>query len=93
MEDLQQDILETFKKTGKLIYGEHRLYTKEELLKAVEYACGYQKASDYQMAGHHLIEDVVTDEHCANLLDELHNTDKNSASEISIEDMHEYLES
>ena len=65
-----------------------RTYTEKELLKAIEYACNYQKACDYQSAGHFLIEDEPKIEE---LLDELSDTDKNSASEITLEEIHEYI--
>jgi hypothetical protein len=61
-----------------------RTYTEEELLKAIEYACEYQKATDYQTAGKLLIVDES--ELPANailLLDEL-SSDAIAFSEIDL---------
>jgi len=58
-----------------------RTYTEKELLKAVEYGCNYQKASDYQTAGHFLLEEFKTvsnaDIEIGKLLDELYDTNSN----------------
>lgn len=64
-----------------------RTYTEEELLKAMKYACEYQKATDYQTAGKLLIVDES--ELPANailLLDEL-NSDAIAFSEIDLKDI------
>lgn len=66
-----------------------KLYTEAELLKAIEYACGYQKASDYQAAGHHLIVDGEPD--TVALLDELSDTENNKHKEITIQEINEYI--
>lgn len=73
-----------------------RTYTEKELLKAVEYACNYQKACDYQDAGHYLVEmyNTVDDANKAmvDVLDLLADTNKNSASEITINEINEHLD-
>lgn len=70
-----------------------KYYTEEFILKAIEYACGYQKGTDYQIAGHFLIEDNVNDEkHIIPLLDELADVDNNSHKEISIQDIIDYIQ-
>lgn len=70
-------------------------YTEEELLKAIEYACGYQKASDYQNVGHYLMAEFKSveeaDSAITKVLDELADTNNNSANQITIEDINTYL--
>ncbi|HZY40122.1 MAG TPA: hypothetical protein VFE53_25895 [Mucilaginibacter sp.] len=64
-----------------------KTYTEEELLKAMKYACEYQKATDYQTAGKLLIVDES--ELSANsilLLDEL-SSDAIAFSEIALKDI------
>lgn len=64
-----------------------RTYTESELLKAIKYACEYQKGIDYQTAGGLLIVDES--ELPANsilLLDELSNNSI-AASEIELKDI------
>lgn len=70
-----------------------KLYTKEQLMKAAEYGAGYQKACDYQDAGHILITDINEKPKIEDLLDELSDTDNNciSKGEVKIEEILEYL--
>lgn len=69
--------------------------TEEQLLKAVEYGCNYQKACDFQTAGHYLLEKFETvkdaDMAISKALDELYDTNTNSAKEISIEEVNDYI--
>lgn len=73
-----------------------KTYTEQELLKAIEYACNYQKACDYQEAGHYLVEMYTTiddaNKAMVDVLDLLADTNKNNASEISVDEINEYLE-
>lgn len=72
-----------------------RLYSEKELLKAIDYACGMQKAEDYQQAGRILIVDrktIVEPEHLTEqLLSYLCDTDNNEAKSITIKDIEEHL--
>lgn len=62
-------------------------YTEAELLKAVEYACEYQKACDYQTAGRLLIVDgSEVPANAILLLDEL-SGDENAFPEIELKDI------
>lgn len=74
-----------------------KTYTEQELLKAVEYACGYQKACSYQEIGGVIADGedhkCTHDEIMAFILDNLCDTDKNCAKKITIEDINEYLNS
>lgn len=73
------------KKTG--VKPRKRTYTEAELMQAIKYACEYQKACDYQIAGKLLIVDKS--ELQANsvlLLNEL-TSDKNAFSEIELKDI------
>jgi hypothetical protein len=64
-------------------------YTEAELLKAIKYACEYQKATDYQTAGRLLIvDDSELKANSILLLDELA-SDTNAASEIKVKDIFE----
>lgn len=69
--------------------------TEQQLLKAVEFACNYQKACDYQTVGHHLLEnfETVTDADMAitKVLDDLCDTNTNGAKEITIEEIKKYI--
>lgn len=66
-----------------------KIYTEAELLKAIEYACQYQKACDYQTAGRFLIvDDSELHPNSVLLLDELC-TDESAFSEIEIKDIFE----
>jgi isocitrate/isopropylmalate dehydrogenase len=65
-----------------------RTYTEKELLKAIEYACGYQKASDYQTAGKLLIVDKSDlQQNIETLLNELASTNENVHKEIELRDI------
>lgn len=69
-----------------------RLYSEKELLKAIDLACGLQKAEDYQVAGGILIVDEpVTDDHAIKVLDYLADTDNNESKSITIKDIEEHL--
>lgn len=63
----------------------------KQLAKVIEYACIYQKACDYQTAGHHLLEKFETvldaDTAIENLLNELYDPKIIGAKEITIEDV------
>lgn len=71
-----------------------KTYTEKELLKAIEYACGYQKGSDYQLAGRYLLNEFESvkqaDTASELLLDEL-SGNTNSSKEITIDEINEYL--
>lgn len=70
-----------------------RLYTQEELLKAIGYACGMQKAQDYQDAGNHLIVDQSElKTSVVQLLDLLSDSDNNNSQTITIEEINDYLD-
>jgi hypothetical protein len=72
---------------------EERTYTQAELLKAIEYACGYQKASSYQDIGQILLsEGYDTTPQDVQILDNLSDCDNNNHEEITLEDIHEYLD-
>jgi hypothetical protein len=65
-----------------------KTYTEEDLLKAIKYACEYQKATDYQTAGLHLIVDETELKgNIEILLNELCDTDKTAHNEIEISDI------
>ena len=64
-----------------------KTYTEDQLLKAIEYACSYQKAHDYQTAGKFLIVDESDLKvNSILLLDNLANDDI-AFSEIDISDI------
>jgi hypothetical protein len=66
---------------------ETRTYTEAEILKAMEYACEYQKALDYQAAGKLLmVESNQLTDNSILLLDELSNN-KTAISEINLGDI------
>lgn len=69
-----------------------RLFSKEELVKAIDYGCQYQKACDYQLAGSILIrKKKVKKKHIISLLDCL--VDLNfTTSEIDIKDVIDYID-
>lgn len=66
-------------------------YTQEQLLKAVEYACGYQKASSYQEIAH--VEGFwdIDERIFKEIMDNLADVDNNAHKEITIEDIDDYL--
>lgn len=70
-------------------------YTEKELLLAIEYACGYQKAEDYQQAGHIAMQDFLTvdeaDTAIGKTLDYLCSTE-NTSKEITIQEINEYIQ-
>lgn len=67
------------------------MYTEEQLLQAIKYACEYQKAYDYQTAGGILIKDnFTTQEDVIKLLDELSN-DTLANSEIDLKDIFDQI--
>lgn len=68
-----------------------RLYTEEELKKAVEYACGMQKAEDYQIVGTCLIGAPDIEKAIENTLNYLYDTDNNDSKNITIEEINEHL--
>jgi len=64
-----------------------KTYTEAELLQAIEYACEYQKACDYQTAGRLLIVDEnELPGNAILLLDDL-SDDNNAFSEIELKDI------
>ena len=65
------------------------LYSEKDLLKAINYACGMQKAEDYQVAGNLLID--PKENATENLLNYLCDTDNNESKTITIKDINEYL--
>lgn len=73
-----------------------RTYTEQELILAVKYACEYQKAEDYQLAGCNLIplegNSKETDTAIIKVLDELADCENNEAGNITLEDLHEYFD-
>ena len=73
-----------------------RTYTEEELKLAIEYACGMQKAEDYQMAGDKLLESFKTvdeaDKAIVETLDYLC-SDNNISKQITMEEINEYIKS
>lgn len=70
-----------------------RTYTEEEVLKIINYACGLQKAEDYQVAGNMLLVDNVDIVSVREqLLNYLCDTDNNESKNITIEIINEYLE-
>lgn len=80
-----------------------RTYTEEELLKAVEYACGMQKAEDYSISGHLLLLDddeerdsliklIHLKKAVISVLDILSDTDTSEAKNITIEEINEYID-
>lgn len=53
-----------------------KTYTEAEVLQAIEYACQYQKATDYQTAGNLLIvDDADLKDNSIILLDQLSSED------------------
>jgi len=70
-----------------------RTYSEEDLKKAIEWACSYQKATSYQEIANILLADNYkpTDEDIK-VLDNLADCDNNCHSEITIEDIHDYLD-
>jgi len=64
------------------------MYTEKDLLAAIKYACEYQKATDYQIAGLHLIVDETDlKANIENLLNELCDTDKTAYNDIQLSDI------
>lgn len=64
-----------------------KMYTEAELLQAIKYACEYQKAADYQIAGRLLIvDDSDLIENSVKLLDDLAN-ENNAFAEIELKDI------
>ena len=65
-----------------------KTYTEQDLRAAIKYACEYQKATDYQTAGQHLIVDEADlKANIESLLNELCDTDKTAYDEIEISDI------
>lgn len=71
-------------------------YTEEELKLAIEYACSYQKAEDYQEVGNITSEDFKNvdeaDKAIGKALDYLCSAETIS-NQISIEEISEYIKS
>lgn len=67
-------------------------YSEQDIRKIVEYACGMQKAEDYQTAGRLLIVDEPDlKQNSILLLDELAETDTNYSGEITMFEIHKLL--
>lgn len=63
------------------------------VLKAIEYACGYQKGASYQVIGamiHNSTENFTDVE--TKILDELADSDNNAHKEITIQDIDDYID-
>lgn len=71
-----------------------RLYTEKELLKAIEYACGYQKADSYQWVANIVLKENKREPTPEELetLDYLWDCDINGSKDITLEDINEYLD-
>lgn len=70
-----------------------RYYSEEDLKKAIDYACGYQKANSYTIINNLLtVEGYDQTEHDKAVLEELSNCDSNAAHEITLEDINDYLD-
>ncbi len=66
-----------------------KVYTEVELLKAIEWACSYQKACDYQVAGRYLLieNEANLPGNIEMLLNDLCDTDINAHNEIKLSDI------
>ena len=69
-----------------------KTYTQQELLRAVQYACEYQKACDYQEAAMILLGDgYKTTNADVKVLDLLSDSIINHYNEIPIKDIEDYI--
>ena len=71
-----------------------RTYTEEEVLKIVYYACGIQKAEDYQEVGNMIVGESMHSHNsiCKSVLDYLYDCDNNCHKSITIEDINDHLD-